>query len=312
MANPLDSTQGIWLVSLFVATILYGIGLAQTYLYFHWYGKDHWVLKIIVSWLVVLETLHITFFFCGTYSNLVWNFGNFEALNIITWFDSAQLLAGYLSAFTVQMYFAYCIYILRPKYKIVPAFIAALALLQIGAGIAQTILTTELGLFSELDQTKRITTLQAASALVCDISITASLLYTLRSKRGTLESTNSLLHKLMVMAVNRGVITALSAALNMILFLGIPDTFWFFIGLIPSGKLYMNSMLATLNTRRHIRNVAYGDTRGWQSIPIGALSGNPSEGVTITQTVHTSGTNVEEVPYSNDDGKKGTFAMELV
>ncbi|RDB18205.1 hypothetical protein Hypma_000573, partial [Hypsizygus marmoreus] len=35
IAGPLDSTYGIWLVSLLVEKILYGVGLLQTWLYFH-------------------------------------------------------------------------------------------------------------------------------------------------------------------------------------------------------------------------------------------------------------------------------------
>jgi hypothetical protein len=34
----------------------------------------------------------------------------------------------------------------------------------------------------------------------------------------------------------------------------------------------MNSMLATLNTRQHIRDRAFDQSNGWNSIPIGALN----------------------------------------
>jgi len=317
MASPLDSTMGIWLVSLFLATILYGMGLIQTFLYFHWYTKDHWGIKTVVIALLITETLHITFFFCGTYWVLIDNFGNFPALAVITWLDSAQLIAGYFSAFIVQMYFAYTIYALSPKYKIMPVFITALALLQIGAGLAQTIITTQLGLFTLLDETKRVTTLQAASALVCDVSITVCLCYTLNSKRSTIKSTNSLLNTLMINAVNRGMLTAFAAALNIILFLSIPDTFWFFLGLILSGKLYMNSMLATLNSRQHIRERNHEESsRGWNSIPIRNLSGtNPSPGTTAAQATTANSTIDIGTLNGNsswDDGKKNTFTMDMV
>ncbi|KAJ7780764.1 hypothetical protein DFH07DRAFT_439326 [Mycena maculata] len=313
MSSPLDSTMGIWLVSLFLATILYGMGLIQAFLYFNWYTKDHWGVKAVVICLVILETLHITFFFCGTYWILIDHFGDFAALVVITWYDSAQLLAGYLSAFTVQMYFAYCIYALSPKYKIMPMFIAALALLQIGAGLAQTIITTELGSFTLLDKTKRITTLQAASAFACDVSITACLCYTLNGKRTGLKSTNSLLNTLMIIAVNRGMLTALSAALNIILFLSIPNTFWFFLGLILSGKLYMNSMLATLNTRQHIRGRLNEDSAGpWNSIHIRNLSSNRNTNSGGTNVPEESTLNSHIDPAYEDKGNKTTFTMDMV
>ncbi|KAJ7163739.1 hypothetical protein C8R46DRAFT_1221503 [Mycena filopes] len=202
MAGALDATYGVALVTLFLATILYGMGLIQVYLYFHWYSKDHLILKIVVVCLVILETLQIVFFFDGMYLNLIDNFGNPGALDVIFWQDSAQLLCGYLSAFLVQMYFGYCVHALTPGNKFVPGVIILLGIASLGSAIAQTIRTT-----------------------------------------------NSMISALVITAVNRGVLTALCATLNMVLFLAQPNTFYFFLGLIPSGKLYMNSMLATLNTR---------------------------------------------------------------
>ncbi|KAF7334460.1 hypothetical protein MVEN_02275500 [Mycena venus] len=318
MASPLDSTMGAWLVSLFLATILYGMGLIQTYLYFHWYTKDRWGIKAVVICLLICETLHITFYFCATYWLLIDHFGDFEALVVITWYDSVQLLAGYLSVFIVQMYFAYCTYartnisvvsvserlmvLVNPKYKIMPIFITALALLQIGAGIALTVIAAELGSFALVYQTKRIFTLQGVSALICDVLITACLCYTFNSRKSTMKSTNSLLNMLIINAVNRGMLTAFAAALNIILFLYIPKSFWFFLALVPSGKLYMNSMLATLNTREHIRYCTQQDV-GRISISLGNLSSNPSSGPTNSQTPANMTT--------DDEGKKRTFTVNM-
>ena len=60
----------------------------------------------------------------------------------------------------------------------------------------------------------------------------------------------------MIYAVNRGILTAVCALLNLVLFLRTEGTFYFFIGLMPSSKLYMNTMLATLNTRSHLKKQA--------------------------------------------------------
>ncbi|KAK7053744.1 hypothetical protein R3P38DRAFT_1465815 [Favolaschia claudopus] len=89
------------------------------------------------------------------------------------------------------------------------------------------------------------------------------------------DRTNSMMDLLIQDAISRGVLTALSSGINMVLFLVLPDTLWFFLGLAPSSKLYMNSMLATLNRRQHLREaVAYSD-KGWNSIQMGTLTSNP-------------------------------------
>ncbi|THU97255.1 hypothetical protein K435DRAFT_965568 [Dendrothele bispora CBS 962.96] len=269
--SPLAPTFGIWLVSLFLATILYGIALLQTWLYFHWYSSDSWAVKSTVIFLLLLETLHICFFFAGTYHALIDHFGLFELLTEISWLDSAQLLLGYLSAFVVQVYFGYRIYLLDKKKIVITGFIMALALTQIAAGLTQTVKVVQLGDLKLLDTTKQITSVQSAASLFCDIVITATLYLTLRGKKGPVRATNNMLKTLMTNAINRGLVTAVAAGINLVLFLAIPGTFYFFLGLVPSSKLYMNSMLATLNTRRHVAKIQYDSENGWHSIPIGTL-----------------------------------------
>ncbi|KAJ7802421.1 hypothetical protein B0H14DRAFT_3155036 [Mycena olivaceomarginata] len=235
MASPLAPTYGVAFVTFFLATmqvlplfgtILYGMGLIQGYLYFHWYPKDQPVIKTIVVCLLIFETMQIVLYFDGLYLNLIDNFGNPIALDTIFCFwtgacrqDSAQLLFGYLSAFLVQMYFGYCIYILNPKNKFISAVTILLGLTSLGTAIAQTVRTVQIGQFSLLDEIKPIITTQSASTLACDIVITTALIYTLRGKRNSIESSNSIIATLMINAVNRGALTALCAALNMILFL---------------------------------------------------------------------------------------------
>ncbi|PPR01334.1 hypothetical protein CVT24_006336 [Panaeolus cyanescens] len=96
--------------------------------------------------------------------------------------------------------------------------------------------------------------LQSTATLVCDLLITGSLLSRLNSTKTGIKATNTMLDKLMINAVNRGGLTALAAALNLFLFVALPNSLWFLIGLFLSSKLYMNSALAFLNSRRHLRN----------------------------------------------------------
>ncbi|KAF8957860.1 hypothetical protein BDZ97DRAFT_1924240 [Flammula alnicola] len=275
MGSPLDSTFGLWLVSIWLQTLLQGCGLLQAWLYFHWYSKDHWAIRAMVASLVVVETFQIIVYFQVTYLYFIDDFGSVPGLFIIHWQDSIQLFAMYLSAFIVQMYFAYCIYaFLEKKKKLIPIIIVVLALTGIGSGLAQTLITIRMQSFEQLDSTKAITTLQAACALVCDITITSSLVCNLGKHKGRVKSTDSMLHTLMVHAINRGMLTAICAALNMILFLALPGTFYFFIGLTLSSKLYMNSALATLNSRQHVVKKAHMSDPDWtqNAIPMETLS----------------------------------------
>ncbi|KAJ7174607.1 hypothetical protein C8R46DRAFT_1081391, partial [Mycena filopes] len=260
MAGPLDATYGAWFISLWLETMLYGVGLLQTWLYFHWYPADGWSIKSVVLLVTALETVQVVFFFASSYSRFVDRFGLIQT-------D----LIWYLSAFAVQLYFANRIRQLIASNvrssvaaKLGLALIFLLALTQLGSGIAQTILTAQLHSFLKLEQTKAISTLQCAASLLCDIVITVYLCIVLQNYKGGMASTNSILNTLIINAINRGMLTALASAFTMVLFLATPGTLYFFLSLAMSSKFYMNSMLATLNTRQHVRSKSAGS--GWNSV----------------------------------------------
>ncbi|KAJ7301136.1 hypothetical protein DFH08DRAFT_119698 [Mycena albidolilacea] len=261
MTSSLDPTYGVAFVAFFLATLLYGMGLIQAYLYFHWYPKDRWGIKTTVLCVLITETMQIALFFAALYLHLIDEFGNLAGVDDIFWQDAAQVPCGYLSGFLVQMYFGHCIYILNPKRKLVSLVIVLLGLTSLATAIAATIDTVQIQhsiksvLITEASVSKAILTTQSAVTLTCDVVITAALTHVLKGTQGGIEvqSTRSIITTLIINAVSRGVLTALCAAVNMILFLVQPNTDYFYLGLVLSGKLYMNSMLATLNTRQHLR-----------------------------------------------------------
>ncbi|KAJ6542304.1 hypothetical protein DFH09DRAFT_1282583 [Mycena vulgaris] len=316
MASPLDSTFGVWLVALFLESILYGMGLLQVYLYFLWYHKDNWVIKgttatvpriRLTPLFSILETFQTVTFFVLVYSFLIDDFGIFEKLAFIPWQSLAQLTSIYVSIFICQIYFAHTIYVLHKKSKVLPAVIVLLALVAMAGAIAQVVISVHINQWTGLGKLSVYLNLQAACTLAADILITVGLSWRLNSTRSGVQSTNKLLNFLIINAINRGVLTMLTALLNMILvhppvlstglddselnlqFLAEPGTFYFMLIVIISGKLYMNSMLAILNTRQHAKSIGQV-TSGVRSTDISmhsfsaAPSHNLDAGITVAVT----------------------------
>ncbi|KAJ6509111.1 hypothetical protein DFH09DRAFT_1374795 [Mycena vulgaris] len=286
MAGPLDSTYGIWLITLFLQTILYGMGLLQAYLYFFWYSKDSWAIKNTVILVVFLESFQLTTLFASTYHYLIDGFGNFPQLLQIYWMSLAQLLATYLSAFVVQIYFAYCIYLLHKKDLILPLAILVSSLVAVGAGIGkgQVVVAAKLVSYVELDKVKTTTAINCAFSVVSDTLITAGLSWRLHSARTGIQATNNLLNYLIGFAINRGMLTMITAILELVLFFALPGTFYFFAMIWFSGKLYMNSMLATLNTRQHALKQQHGGDHLYMGSVSGSQSRPPGQHVQVTVT----------------------------
>ncbi|KAJ7720839.1 hypothetical protein B0H16DRAFT_1604069 [Mycena metata] len=249
MTSPLAPTFGMLFLTLFLQSILYGMGLLQAWLYFFWYQKDGWFIKLSVVLITLCETAETALFFCASYVYLIDGFGDTE--NLTKWNLPIRLVlvTTYMTILVAQIYFAHCIYRLHQEDKIIPLLILIFAFACFGSGMGQVVTVFKIQGFKELDQTVITRTLQAVFALVADILITVALCWRLNSNKGGLQSTNKLLNYLIITAINRGVLTMISAGLNLILFSTDPGTFYFMLWVVLGGKFYMNSMLATLNTR---------------------------------------------------------------
>ncbi|KAJ7278289.1 hypothetical protein C8J57DRAFT_1503194 [Mycena rebaudengoi] len=221
-----------------IATTLYGITILQTYLYFKHYSKDPVALKGFVFLLWLLDSLTTVFVAHSLYTYLVLNLAENEVVDIIT--------------LLVQCFFGYQVFRFS-KSKIISGFIVSLSLaafcLDIKMVVQNSFQDLSIASLASRDVFVIGSIVQGLSAL-CDIVITVSLIYYLRgSKSGIMQSTNTLIDTLILYTVTRGMATAICQLMFMILNVAFPnDTFWqpFHQAV---GKLYINSLLASLNFR---------------------------------------------------------------
>ncbi|KAJ3933824.1 MAG: hypothetical protein NXY57DRAFT_997241 [Lentinula lateritia] len=109
-------------------------------------------------------------------------------------------------------------------------------------------------------------------AAVADTYIAGLLTLLLHTSRTGFQRSDSIINKLIIFSINTGALTSLCAIASMLSILLAPATFIYISFFFCMGRLYANSLLATLNIRTLIRkeggsNVqASGDTG---SIPLG-------------------------------------------
>jgi len=98
--------------------------------------------------------------------------------------------------------------------------------------------------------------IQLISSMVCDIVISASLVYYFHSFRLGMKRTEVILQELIILSVNMGVLLCLVMTVTIILFevdAGISEPLAAHMVL---SKIYVNSLIATLNSRRRFRAIA--------------------------------------------------------
>ncbi|KAF8158510.1 hypothetical protein B0H34DRAFT_709156 [Crassisporium funariophilum] len=263
-------TWGCQMVAFILNTVLYGIGLLLVAQYFQSHSRSDTVsTKTVVAILGLLATVQVAFLSHQIYFDYVNLFGNQADLDRIVFSAPVQLLAIFLVAFTAQMFFASRIWMITKHNLWYTAPVVLLSFTQLGAGIAQVLLVFEIGSYSRLSSTARVSSTQSGATAACDVAITAVLCYVLHgARRGVRKSfdgrnfppasqkalrTETTINQLIVYSIERGAATSMCALLNLIFFVGKPNTFIFMIFLEPSCPLYLISVVSMLTNRSALR-----------------------------------------------------------
>ncbi|KAG1750548.1 uncharacterized protein EDB91DRAFT_1244132 [Suillus paluster] len=281
MAVDIRDTFGAGFIGGMVAAILYGITTLQTYLYYVYYPRDNKSVKLLVALVWVIDTLHVSLMCHALYYYLVSNFGDEDALS-----------AGNWSLFT------------------------SLGLNLCMAVLVQTIETVVLMFikkeFSALSQiTLYAATPFAVTAVLSDVFIAAALCVLLHGNRSPLVETNALVNTLIVYAINRCLLTSAVAVAEVIAFAVSPGSLWFIAIDFVIGKLYANSLLASLNSRSALRgrnhHSSQNDSMSFRVNTINlsdlqsSSDGDSSGGTQSKATTASARTRVKSVPGGDID-----------
>ncbi|KAI0683526.1 hypothetical protein C8Q76DRAFT_318154 [Earliella scabrosa] len=301
------------LVGYAVATTMYGITVLQTYIYFRRYSNDRLTLKLYVAVLWMLDTLTTLLMSHALYTLFVLNLRNLENNLQLPWCIS-QLENGITDVITamVQIYFAQRLWEVSQGNKILSGVIVVLALLSLGLGIEGTI-----KVFEDHDLVsvsfRRALVLGGAVqgvAVLCDILITGGLCYYFSTSRTGRGSTNKLLDKLMAYAIERGALTATVQTMYLITSVALPDRFFYVPFAMIVAKMYVNTLLASLNVRG---TIDYGTT--WpelgnrSSLRFGGRSFNRTGSLTASATQAASNSADKSEP-SGHGGSTTHVALE--
>ncbi|KAJ6523117.1 hypothetical protein DFH09DRAFT_1190760 [Mycena vulgaris] len=239
MSQHLAGTQLNW--------ALLGTLTLQVYIFHVAFPKERTSMKALVYTIFLLDVAQTAISSHFAYMLLVNGWGDPTVLTNLPWSSAAgPIFTGIISA-SVQIFFAWRIYVLRGSnpYAIgISGLIVLLALMQSFSAIisdALFALTTEL---SEVRHLMVGVKLWLFGSAACDIVITATMLGILFSyrRRTPWKKTDSTLTKLIYTTVNSGAITSVVAIADVVLFMLYPDNYL-------HETPYSNVLLATLNAR---------------------------------------------------------------
>ncbi|OCH93576.1 hypothetical protein OBBRIDRAFT_832509 [Obba rivulosa] len=252
----LDDTMGVTFVGVVVAAILYGVSCVQMFYYFVRYPTDWWHMKLLVSAVWVFDTVHQVLITHTVYTYVITNFGNDMVLGTLVWSLIVEVLFNGFTALLVQSFFVLRIWKLSEKNLWLTVPVLLLVIGEFGAVLAYVIQAMQLGTFAQLDNLKPLSMTVNALAAAGDVLIAVILCTMLHRSRTGFKRSDGLINKLILFTINTGFLTSVCAVLSLITIVTLPNTFIYICFYFTLGRLYSNSLLATLNARKLLRDKA--------------------------------------------------------
>ncbi|KAJ6528095.1 hypothetical protein B0H19DRAFT_1385289 [Mycena capillaripes] len=249
------ATLGALLVGGAVALVLSGIVTVQCIIFYKLYPNEIRIRNVMVLAVWLLDLLHSAFIVTSLFDYFVNFFGNTTRIDHIPWSVALSVVVTAIQTLIVHWYFAHKIYSSSGKNWWITAPIALLAFLRLFAASVSTVEMIRLQRYSAFKEPYPgwvFTTGLSLSALV-DILITAWLCYFLQKMRARCPASTPMaqvVQTLTLYTLENGLLTCLTTTVSLLCWLKMPNNL-VFLGLhFVIGKLYANSLLISLNTRK--------------------------------------------------------------
>ncbi|EIW64839.1 uncharacterized protein TRAVEDRAFT_42252 [Trametes versicolor FP-101664 SS1] len=290
----ISASLGPLLIGVIMASCMYGVTTVQTYIYFERNSAaDKTSMKYLVFSLWMLNTLRMAIVSNAAYTYMVTDFMNPVAICKPTWaiFPSAVVTVGASNA-VVRCVFCYRVWRLSGNNFWLALPITLTIFASLGTNLAYSVIA--------LFEYEWLLSWAFACSMAADILICASLCILLARRRTGFATSDTIVRKLTIYAVNTGLLSTICALLCLTTYLTMPDNFIFMALYIIYPELILNALLATFNGRTSLKKNtasaivaqqesaqkcrgthAMGQVKDINVVELGALTSSTSQGSDI-------------------------------
>ncbi|KAI0791272.1 hypothetical protein C8Q75DRAFT_805623 [Abortiporus biennis] len=273
----LDNTLGALFIGLIFASILFGITCVQTYTYFmQSMRKDTTILRSLVAFLWILDTVDLAFIAHTTYYYCITNYSNPAALTAsYPWSGEGFNIAANLNDVIIRGILIHRIWkISNNSYLAVGLWIGNLTVSAFS--LASAIRIELIHSLANLDDISWLFYVVYSLIATEDTILAATLCVILWKKKTGFRRTDTQISTLMKYSINTGALTSLAAICIVVTYVTMPHNFVYIGFFVALPKLYLNALLATLNSRDSVR--AEGMDQSFESIDVSKIpSVSPSQ-----------------------------------
>jgi len=204
-----------------------------------------------VTAILIFDAVHQAFITHTVYTYTVTDWGNPVQLQKIVWSLLVEVILTGITAFIIQVFLTIRIWRLSHN-----KYITGTCLILAAGGLVVTFVYVakafQLENFSDIAKAKAESLAINIFGAATDLLIAGTLCTILSFSRTGFQRTDAIINKLILFSVNTGLLTSLCALASLISILAAPQTFIYIAFYFCLGRLYTNSLLATLNARKII------------------------------------------------------------
>jgi len=270
----LDLTIGALFIGVILSMGCWGAAVIQIYQYFEKYPADKCVFKVLVTVVFVLDTVHQALITVALYKYLISEYGNFSFLNAAPVELDITTVLNCIIVLLVQSFFVWRIFKLSQRNLFKLATLCALVIAQFALGLVYFGKVCKLRTFSERNKEYFFVCINSTVSAIGDAAIVSALICLLHRSRTGFKRNERMIDRLIMLAINAGLPTCICAVAGAITVSTMRKSLTYLVFYFLGGRLYTNSLLATLNTRRskHGASFSEGTTNGNSPELVSALS----------------------------------------
>uniref|UniRef100_A0A0W0G6F0 DUF6534 domain-containing protein n=1 Tax=Moniliophthora roreri TaxID=221103 RepID=A0A0W0G6F0_MONRR len=308
------STFGSFLVTIILSSCLYGVTCLQTWYFFRHYN-DRLLLRGVVLAILILETLHEIMAIHAVYYYLIINYANPLASLDIVWSVIGLIAVTDALNTIVHLFYTAQIYKISNKkgwwicvilcllkmVQLVVEWVASSIYIMVGGVQMHSYM-----LYFENETLMTMAVITHTIAAAEDVICASAISYYLHKGRSGIKSTDTLINKLIVHAINNGALTRYFVFLfyqpisfiedansvvgicPLILMVSRQNNLLYTGTFTIVGKLYSNSILSTLNSRQYHKQIMLPTTVDTSSSSFVAGRNLDTTRSTYTADTHTT------------------------
>ncbi|KAK7023974.1 hypothetical protein R3P38DRAFT_1082718 [Favolaschia claudopus] len=237
-----------------VAVALSAITGFQTFLYFQIFPGDALRYKILVVWIWLLDAAHTLTICFSVWTYTITNFGDVDYTKQIVPSLAATVAFTAITTVSVNCFYAWRIHKMSKATWWLTGTILLLAITRLALAFVTTtemVLTKTFPAFA--DGFKLVLTCGMSVSAATDIVVSIARYYYLRNLKQGYSGTQEVVDAVVVFTINDGCLTCAVAIAAIIFLLRMPGNMVWLSIYFSIGKLFSNSVLATLNLRNWYR-----------------------------------------------------------